>query len=320
MNASSFLRLAAGLWLAAGTVLAQSTVGRAVFPGGGGTSTAGPDAVTGTVGRHDGRTFNAVVPRVTPVITWANPADLPHGTPLGAAQLNATADVPGTFAYTPPGGTVLPLGSGQELAVLFTPDQPALHAGATATVFINVINAAPVAGADRLVRPNNTRVAKVLKSVLLGNDSDPDLDPLSLTAVGNALPVGATVALSGSFVVYTAPANSAGDGSFTYTLSDGPGGHTLLVTVPVTEVTPGGGSSGPNAQSIVASGADFIVTFIGVPGGGYRVQYTTGFAAPYTWNEFNPPATYTAAPNGVFSHTDIAPPGPERYYRAVKNP
>jgi hypothetical protein len=37
----------------------------------------------------------------TPVITCANPADIPYGTALSAAQLNASANVPGTFVYTP---------------------------------------------------------------------------------------------------------------------------------------------------------------------------------------------------------------------------
>lgn len=45
--------------------------------------------------------------KATPVITWANPADIVYGTALGAAQLNATANTPGTFVYTAAPGTVL---------------------------------------------------------------------------------------------------------------------------------------------------------------------------------------------------------------------
>ena len=44
-----------------------------------------------------------------------------YGTPLSAAQLDATASVPGTFAYSPAAGTVLQAGSGQTLSVTFTP-------------------------------------------------------------------------------------------------------------------------------------------------------------------------------------------------------
>ena len=48
-----------------------------------------------------------VNPKDNPVITWANPADITYGVALESEQLNATADVPGTFIYTPPSGTVL---------------------------------------------------------------------------------------------------------------------------------------------------------------------------------------------------------------------
>jgi sugar lactone lactonase YvrE len=63
----------------------------------------------------------AVTQEGTPTITWSNPAPITYGTPLGPSQLNATADVPGTFTYTPPAGTVLPAGPNQVLTVVFTP-------------------------------------------------------------------------------------------------------------------------------------------------------------------------------------------------------
>jgi hypothetical protein len=55
-----------------------------------------------------------------PIITWTNPDDITVGTPLSAIQLNATADVEGTFVYTPVIGTVLSQGSNQNLKVDFT--------------------------------------------------------------------------------------------------------------------------------------------------------------------------------------------------------
>src|SRR5262249_6010575 len=51
--------------------------------------------------------------QATPTITWANPADISYGTALGANQLNATANIPGTFTYSPPLGTILHAGSSQ---------------------------------------------------------------------------------------------------------------------------------------------------------------------------------------------------------------
>lgn len=202
------------------------------------------------------------------------------------------------------------------ITVTLTDEDGAFTGG---TQSVTVENAAPVAVADGLNRPNTTTVAKVLKATLLANDTDADLDPLTLTAVGNALPAGATVTMAGGFVVYTAPANNAGNGSFTYTLSDGT--HTVTGTVTVTETsTSGGGGGTPNYLTLVPSGDDFVVTFLGVPGGSFRVQYSTAGPPNYDWQEFASPAIYTAAPNGVFTHTDVNPPGPVRFYRAVSNP
>ena len=58
--------------------------------------------------------------KVTPTMTWANPAGIAYGTALSATQLNATASVAGTFVYTPAAGTMLNAGT-QTLHVDFTP-------------------------------------------------------------------------------------------------------------------------------------------------------------------------------------------------------
>jgi hypothetical protein len=78
------------------------------------------------------------IQKTTPVLTWPVPAAIAHGTPLSAAQLNATASVPGgSYTYSPPVGTVLAVGS-QTLSVLFTPTDTIHYATATTTVTIMV--------------------------------------------------------------------------------------------------------------------------------------------------------------------------------------
>jgi hypothetical protein len=66
--------------------------------------------------------INFVVTKTTPVITWANPADITYGTALGNAQLNATA-VSGSFSYSPGTGSILSAGP-HTLTVTFTPTTP----------------------------------------------------------------------------------------------------------------------------------------------------------------------------------------------------
>ena len=70
---------------------------------------------------------------------------------------------------------------------------------------------------------------------MLGNDSDPDRDPLTLASVG-AASVG-TVEQVGGSVTYTPRLDWSGVDSFTYTVADGRGGSdTATVTVTVRAV------------------------------------------------------------------------------------
>jgi YVTN family beta-propeller protein len=82
------------------------------------------------------------VNKAAPSITWTTPAAITYGTPLSAAQLNATASVPGTFAYLPVAGTVLGAGT-QTLTATFTPTDTTDYSIATATVSLTV-NSPPV--------------------------------------------------------------------------------------------------------------------------------------------------------------------------------
>ncbi|MDX2036288.1 MAG: MBG domain-containing protein [Isosphaeraceae bacterium] len=80
-------------------------------------------------------------------IDWSDPADIPFGTALGAAQLNAAVSVPGPAAagattYLPGIGVVLPIGSSLPLTVEVaeTPN----YLPASRTVFIDVFSTVDV--------------------------------------------------------------------------------------------------------------------------------------------------------------------------------
>jgi hypothetical protein len=73
-----------------------------------------------------------------PTVTWNAPESLVYGTSLDSAQLNATADVPGTFVYSPQAGAVLPVGEHQALNVTFIPDDSEQYEPVTSTVFLDV--------------------------------------------------------------------------------------------------------------------------------------------------------------------------------------
>jgi hypothetical protein len=77
-----------------------------------------------------------------PAITWNTPAAITYGAALGNSQLNATANVAGTFSYNPAAGTV-PKGGTQTLSVTFIPTDTQTYSAATASVQLTVNKATP---------------------------------------------------------------------------------------------------------------------------------------------------------------------------------
>jgi hypothetical protein len=75
-------------------------------------------------------------------VSWPAPAAITHGTVLSDAQLNATAQVPGKFDYTPAAGAVLPVGT-HTLTVHFTPAD-ANFPSTESTVQLTVTKANPI--------------------------------------------------------------------------------------------------------------------------------------------------------------------------------
>jgi len=84
----------------------------------------------------------------TPVITWANPADITNETLLSKIQLNARANVAGSFIYTPAIGIRLNIGANQVLQVVFTPTDITAYEKVSKSVTINVTQAKTLADID----------------------------------------------------------------------------------------------------------------------------------------------------------------------------
>ena len=80
-------------------------------------------------------------------------------------------------------------------------------------------NASPLAAADAATTAEDTSVTLTV----LANDSDPDGNPLTVAAVGQA-EHGTVVINANGTVTFTPDADFVGDDSFSYTISDGQGG------------------------------------------------------------------------------------------------
>ena len=121
----------------------SSPTGVAVGPAGSVVVTSTPAAAPARVSTLSPG-LAVTVTQATPTLTWATPANIISGTPLGATQLDATASVPGTFSYTPAAGTTLAVGQNEKLSVTFTPTDTTDYTSVTASQTINVTNPPPV--------------------------------------------------------------------------------------------------------------------------------------------------------------------------------
>jgi hypothetical protein len=133
----------------------------------------------------------ALFGKTTPVITWTNPAAITYGTALGTNQLNATAEVSGTFIYTnPPAGTILAVGSNHLLSVTFVPADTSLYDEATTNVTLTVTPFALTVSADSVSRPYGA-TNPPLTGTLTGVQNGDHLTTTFHTAADTNSPVGA---------------------------------------------------------------------------------------------------------------------------------
>jgi hypothetical protein len=75
-------------------------------------------------------------------VTWATPAAITYGTALSSTQLDAVANVPGNFVYSPVAGTVLRAGT-QQLSATFTPTDTTDYKQTDVTTSLQVSQATP---------------------------------------------------------------------------------------------------------------------------------------------------------------------------------
>ena len=182
-------------------------------------------------------TNSLTVNKATPTITWYTPTAIATGAALSSTQLNATASVAGTFAYSPAAGTVMSTAGTQTLSVAFTPTDTADYNLASGSVTLTVTTAV-------LVTPTVT-VTPATGSITTAQSLG-----VTLGVSGTAgTPTGSVVLSSGS---YTSSAATLSSGSATITIPAGSlaaGSDTLTA-----KYTPDSGSSATyNSASGTAS-------------------------------------------------------------------
>jgi hypothetical protein len=218
---SSPASIAAGTALSATQLDATASVaGTFVYsPAAGTVPSGGTDTLSVTFTPTDttdytttAKTVSVTVGQATPVITWATPAAITYGTALSATQLDATASVAGTFAYTPAAGNIPAQGT-DTLSVTFTPSNSAEYMTVTQTVGLTVSDSSTMTTVS--VFPTTTYAGNPITVTVNATDSE----GLSLSGNVNCSSTGTqqltfSATLSNGTATWTTPALQLGAYSF----------------------------------------------------------------------------------------------------------
>jgi len=204
----------------------------------------------------------AVTP-ATVTVTWHTVSSITYGTVLGGLELDAfatevvgnlTYPVAGTFTYTPPAGTLLPVGNGQVLSEHFTPlDSKDYITPADQTITIDVVRATPTINWPT---PAPISYGTALSSKQLNATARAFINGVSVTvagtftytpAAGTVLPAGTQI-LSEHFV----PADSLD-------FNIPPDRTVTLKVLPTVIYDPKGIAGDLFGQSLAAVGNDLVI-------------------------------------------------------------
>jgi hypothetical protein len=236
------------------TTVNSTALGAAASPGvgatGGSAGTADNTPVFNYQGAVNGSTtagpVASALPSALSLLTWAKPANLTFGSALGTGQLNAKANAPGTFVYSPPAGTVLPVGNGQTLSATFTPTDATKYTIGSVSTTINVLagtaTGVQVIATYALKRDTSNNIVVQITLANAGATTAANFVLTSVkigTALGTPLPqtIGSIAASSQAQVTVTVPGSAGASGasgalSLTGTYTGGTFSSNARITVP----------------------------------------------------------------------------------------
>ncbi|HWO23947.1 MAG TPA: Ig-like domain-containing protein [Kofleriaceae bacterium] len=293
----------------------------------------GPDSFKVTVSNGVGETsaqIDVTVRSVNDVPTavadsFGAGEDTPLVRPVAALLMN-DRDADGdtltvTSVQSPSNGTVSMVGTdftftpapnfGGMASFQYTVSDGTASSMAMVTINVGLANDAPVATDDAAATAEDTAV-NIARAALVANDTDPDGDTLTVTAVAN--PTHGTVALSGTTITFTPAASFNGVASFEYTITDGIATDVGVVGVVVTAVndapvasddsttTPEDTAAQLTSSALVANDTDVdngALTVTAVSGAVHGTVTLAGGIATFT-----PDANYSGPASFVYTVSD----------------
>jgi hypothetical protein len=187
------------------------------------------------------------------------------------------------------------------------------------------LNEAPAARNDAIERPSGSPT-KLQIAKLRANDTDSEADLIVLTLPGGTSANGGTVSLSEGWIFYIPPTGLLADTDdvFTYLASDAYGTSSLgrvFVVVANPEEDSLDILNPPNRLRWERIGDQLAVTFVGIPGAEYKLQFRASLMAGDSWSDFpnvENPFVETAGPgDGVYTFSITLPDDAQGYFRAV---
>ena len=228
------------------------------------------------------------VTQATPSINWPAPSQIPSGAPLTSTQLNASAsgvggaNLPGTFVYNPPAGTILPVGP-NTLNVSFTPTDTVNYRSAAASVQITVTTAQTVVSISSSANPSTFSQPVTLTATITSANTSSTLSGTVNFNEGTNLLGTATVANGAASITtstlsagahsitatYSGNQNFAANTSAAFTQTVGKAGTTLNWPTPASIVygTPLSATQ-LNASATTTSGTPLPGTYVYTPPAG----------------------------------------------------
>ncbi len=190
-----------------------------------------------TVGYTTSQTATTLsVAKAAPAITWPAPDPIAYGAAIGATQLNATATVPGSFAYTPAAGEILAPGV-HELSVTFTPTDTLNYTTASAAVPLTITEKLP------------TQIIWLAPSAI------------SYGAALSATQLNATASVPGTFVYTPSAGHVLAPGTYNLSVSFTPSDTEKHATAQAAVVLEVKGSPDIASQPTAATDTPFTRTF-----------------------------------------------------------
>ncbi len=276
------------------------TITYTISDGNGGTATAIVTVTVGAVNDPPVATDDATSTDEDTAVTipvLANDTDV-DGNPLtvtAAVAPNGSVVInpDGTITYTPNADF-----NGTDTITYTISDGQGGFDTAIVTVIVRPVNDPPVARNDNATTPEDTPIT----IAILGNDSDVDGDPLSVTTATS--PDGQVTINPDGSVLFTPNPNFNGATTITYTISDGRGGtSTATVALTVTPVNDPPVAAPSNAVTNEDIPVSLPVLANDTDADGDPLTVTAVSAENGTVT-INPDGTVTYAPNANFNGTD----------------